>query len=102
MWMYSCICPTLGRESFRRHVTVIHTRRAFFWPCLVVASVAWGQVAFGAAKPKLAPDLKNLKGNDPVDVIVQFQSTPTDAQDQKVGKHGGVPKGALGGRAALY
>src|SRR6266478_5485538 len=49
-------------------------------------------------KPKLSNDLNALKGSDNgamVDVIIQFNQTPTDAHHQKVQNKGGVLKTKL-------
>src|SRR6266581_9773430 len=49
-------------------------------------------------KPKLSNDLETLKGSHSgatVDVIIQFNQTPTDAHHQKVQDKGGVLKTKL-------
>ena len=56
-----------------------------------------------AAAQKLAPELRNLKTESRVDVIVQFRHTPTQAQHRKLLKRGGQLKDNLDiVRAAHY
>ena len=51
-------------------------------------------VAYGA-EAKLDPALRDLNSNQNVDVIVQFRTAPTEAQQQRVLAHGGELKQSL-------
>lgn len=62
-----------------------------------------GLIGFAAPVPKIAPDLKTGDPSSVVDVIVQFNHAPTDAEHQKVASRGGTLKTTLGiTNGALY
>jgi len=63
---------------------------------VVFAAVLALSTLAAAKREKLAPELQNQAGSDAVDVIVQFNAPPSDADYDNVAQHGGLHKGDLG------